>query len=165
MNEISKPKLPPLDKKREITEDEKEKEKVIPPILDKNRRMEVASESVKAIGTILISAIGIFSILVMKGIFDLAVFLAFMMLACKDTVTLLVGFLTGASADKLKIQHDREKKEWERKRDERREEWDEEKEKLRFMITEVNIENAKVRAELDSERKLKEEMLKTIRKV
>lgn len=144
------PKTPPKEPKKSAGEEKPpKKEKKIPPILDPGRVAEVRAETVKIVGSMIITFIGLFSILLIKGELDWAFFGILYVFNVKDLLTSFVSFLTGAKANALMItmQQAQDKA-------------DEEKEKFQQMNMDLNIENAKLRAEAEFERKMKEEVLK-----
>jgi len=138
LEEIQPPSLPP----RAVPAEAK-----LPPILDAGRRTEVIAMATQILGSVLITAIGLFAILVVRGQWDWSFFLVLLMLNAKDPLVQLVAFLTGAQTAKVELKRKREK-----------EQWEEEKEELRQALTLANIELEKVRAEA----RIREEMLTSL---
>ena len=117
----------------------------LPPILDPSRKSEVRAMVVRVAGSMVITCVGLFSVLTIKDSFDWETFLVLLAFFAKDPLMDLVSFLTGAKAARLEIVA--------RKKED---DWAAEREKMRMTLTEANITIAKLEKELEAERYLRE---------
>lgn len=141
---------------------DEDEERALPPILHPGKKQEVIATIVRIVGGLLISAVVLYSILLSQGIFTFTLFLTLFFVESKDSLVTLIAYLTGAKAEDIKEAFEQYRKARSRDMERRREEWEDEKEQLRQMMAEINIEKAHVEAELQAEREIRQSMERAI---